>query len=148
MIDENATTSDFGRPGRRPYPSGSSAEHSASLLAIPLESFEIAPPVTRLLYEERRLHFDFLASGADGRDGLALTGLGHNDMFPLRRIASQMRLVSMRAPASVRNTKKRSELQPYCEYLRGKKQVRLVDSLLNLTALNAVEQFNVNFDTD
>jgi hypothetical protein len=121
-------SSDFAYPGR------SRAVLSPPLITNLLEPtvYQTAPPVTRLLYRDSRLHYNFRATETPHSSGLSLGALGKDDLFPLRRIVHQMRMASLRPPESVRNEKRASDLVSYCDYLQGKRQPNILTSLFDL----------------
>ena len=108
--------------------------------------FERVPkPLTRLIDREDRLYFDFHPSknGETIREGnrvsqeevsslLALHSLSSygsgNDMMHLQSLVQKMRLVALRSQSKERKKEMmkkkkvlKSELMPYCQYLRGGK---------------------------
>lgn len=94
----------------------------AVLQARPSTPFQPAPHVSRLLYYETKLHFDFLA-GSSRKDelGLELSLLGESELITLQRLATQMKLASIQAPQAqpMKTVRKKSQLPSYCAYLQG-----------------------------
>ena len=118
----------------------------AVLMASEKVEFERVPkPLTRLIDREDRMYFDFHPSknGETTREGnrvsqeevsslLALHSLGSydsgNDMMHLQSLVQKMRLVALRSQSKERKKEMmkkkkvlKSELMPYCQYLRGGK---------------------------